>query len=225
MIRLVILDVEGVVTLPGGGQHPWPLEEMLAVRRFLQAAPVACVLCTGRQAPYGEAVIQALDLFRPLPEPARVRARERAGHEFLAWPSILENGCTVYDPLAKRPVPHPALVPARVDALRRLRAEVVLPLVRETGAQVEAGKDFCISLNPPSIPGSSEREPVGRFCKLVREAARAYQDEVEIKHSASAVDITPRGVSKASAVRLLLEWTGLAPQEVLGVGDTKADEA
>ena len=34
-----------------------------------------------------------------------------------------------------------------------------------------------------------------------------------------------RGVSKASAVRLLLEWMGLAPEEVLGVGDSGADAA
>src|SRR5438270_13710568 len=86
MIRLLVLDVEGVITLPGGSQYPWPLEEMLAVRRALASAPFACILCTGRQVPYGEAVIQALDLFRPLPADAAAPARSIGGQALQGWP-------------------------------------------------------------------------------------------------------------------------------------------
>jgi len=226
MIRLLILDVEGVVVLPGGSQQPWPLEELLEVRRSLAASPLACVLCTGRQSPYGEAVIQCLDLFAPLPEAVRSGVRTRSGLDLLAWPSVLEHGACLYDPLAKRPSPHPALTPDRIEALQQLRAERLLPLARETGAQFEVGKDFCVSLNPPPVrPGSSERRPIGEFRLQVDQAVRGYEALVEVSHSASAVDLTPRGVSKASAVRLLLEWTGLAPEEVAGVGDTAADAA
>src|SRR5947208_4247825 len=75
MIRLLVLDVEGVITLAGGSQYPWPLEEMLAVRRALATASFGCILCTGRQVPYGEAVIQALDLFRPLRADAAAHVR------------------------------------------------------------------------------------------------------------------------------------------------------
>lgn len=226
MVRLIVLDVEGVLVLPGGSQHPWSLEEMLQVRRFLASAPAACILCSGRQEPYGEAVVQALDLFGPLPDGIRSRARETAGVELLGWPSILENGGYFYDALAKRAFPHPALTPSRVESLRRLRLEVIEPLTAQTGAQIEAGKDFCISLNPPPVaPGSRERQPADAFRREVEAAAAAFLETIEIKHSASAVDITPCGVSKASALRLVLEWTGLAPEEVLGVGDTAADEA
>jgi len=221
---LVILDVEGVLTLPGGGQHPWPLPDVMAVREFLHQAPLGCILCTGRQAAYGEAVIQALDLFRPLPPGIRERVKDRGGHDFLAWPSVLENGCYFYDPLAKRAIPHPALTPERTAVLHRLKAEVIAPLVERTGAQLEAGKDFCISLNPPLVRGTTDRQPIAPFFEEVTSAVSGYLDAVEIKHSASAVDITPHGVSKASAVSLLLDWTGLKPEEVLGVGDTKGDE-
>lgn len=225
-IKLVILDVEGVITLPGGGQFSWPLEDLLAVRRFLETSPVACVLCTGRQQPYGEAVIQALNLFRSVPADVRARARERTGEDLLAWPSVLENGAYFYDPLAKRPIPHPALTPERTQVLSRMRVEVLIPLAAETGAVVEAGKDYCVSVNPPPVsPGSSERQSTAEFAPVIEAALSRYLDEIEVKYSVSAVDITPRGVSKASAVRLLLDWTGLRPEEVLGVGDTKADEA
>lgn len=225
-IRLVILDVEGVITLPGGGQFPWPLEDLLAVRQFLAGSPAACVLCTGRQQPYGEAVIQALNLFRPLTPEVRKRVRERSGEDLLAWPSVLENGAYFYDPLAKRPIPHPALTPERTQVLSRMRSEVLVPLAAKTGAVVEAGKDYCVSVNPPPLrPGSSERQSTAEFAPVVEAALAGYLDQIEVKCSVSAVDITPRGISKASAVRLLLDWTGLAPAEVLGVGDTRADEA
>jgi len=226
MIRLVILDVEGVVTRPGGSQQPWPLDDMLEVRRFLEQSPLAGALCTGRQEPYGEAVIQALNLFQPLPEAARERAYAVSGHALLGWPSVLENGAYLYDPIAKRPIPHPALTSERLRTLRRLQAEVLAPLAADTGAQFEPGKDFCVSINPPLADArTGDREPTEGFRPVVEAALGDYVAEVEIKHSASAVDITPRGVSKASAVRLALEWTGLAPEEVLGVGDTQADAA
>ncbi|HEU4753348.1 MAG TPA: HAD family hydrolase [Armatimonadota bacterium] len=225
MIRLLILDVEGVLTLPGGGQHPWPLADLLHVRTALQAAPFATVLCTGRQQPYGEAVIQALDLFSPLSPEEREQVRAAGGPELLSWPSIVENGAYFYDPLAKRALPHPALTPERIQRLQRLKAEVLLPLAAETGAVIEAGKDLSISLNPPPLaPGGSERQATAAFRPVVEAALAAYAGEIEIKHSHSAIDITPRGVSKASAVRLLMQWTGLRPEEVVGVGDTRADE-
>ncbi|MGV3723467.1 MAG: HAD family hydrolase [Actinomycetota bacterium] len=225
-IKLVVLDVEGVITLPGGGQLPWPLEDLLAVRRFLEQSPVTCVLCSGRQQPYGEAVVQALNLFQPLPEDVWVRAHERSGEAFLAWPSILENGAYFYDPLAKRPLPHPALTPERLQLLQRMRSEALVPLAARTGAVIEAGKDFCISINPPPLtPTSVDRLTTAEFAPVVEASLSAYLDEVEVKFSLSSVDITPRGISKASAVRLLLDWTGLQPEEVLGVGDTQADAA
>lgn len=226
MIRLLILDVEGVIALPGGSQHPWPLEAMLRLRDVLQAAPYACGLCTGRQEPYGEAMVQALSLFRPLPDDVRERVRTAGGPPLVSWPSILENGAYFYDPLAKTPCPHPALTPERIETIERVRSEAILPLVRETGALLEAGKDFSLSLNPPLLdPATGERQTTAEFRPRVEAAVAPFTDAVEVKHSLSAIDITPRGVSKASAIRLLLQWTGLAPEEVLGVGDTAADEA
>jgi len=225
MIHLLILDVEGVITGAGGSQYPWPMEEMLAVRRALAAAPFACILCTGRPVPYGEAVIQALDLFRPLPAEARVRAHAR-GIALQGWPSIMENGGYLYDPLAKRPIPHPTLSPEKRRLLWEIRDAVLDPLMDATGANLDAGKVFCLSINPPPLAAASrDRQSTAAYLPLVETALAPYGDAVEIVNSASAIDITPRGVSKASAVRLVMEWTGLAPEQVAGVGDTVADAA
>lgn len=225
VVRLIILDIEGVVTDAGGSQFPWPLREMAEARRLLEEAPVPCVLCSGRQVPYGEAVAQALNLFRPLSHEARTAAWERSAPELLGWPSVLENGAYLYDAVQKRPIPHPALTPERIQRLHTLRAERIDPLVARTGANLDVGKDFCISINPPPAgPGTRERQPTVAFRAVVEDVLADALDEVEIKHSASAIDITPGGVSKASGVRVAMEWTGLSPDEVLGVGDTIADQ-
>lgn len=223
-IRLVILDVEGVITPAGGGEHPWDLPALLRVRDLLVDRGTPTVLCTGRQAPYGEAVIQALGLFFTLPEEVRSRMRAESGEAFLSWPSITENGGILYDPLAKRPVPHPALTPEKIAALRRLRAEVLEPLAHRTGAVIEAGKEFCFSLNPPLLAsGSPERQSTDEFRLDVDQACAGWEELIDIRHSRSAIDVTPREISKASAVELLLRWSGLGPDEMLGVGDTPAD--
>lgn len=225
MVRLILLDVEGVIALPGGSQMPWPLETLLEIRRVLARAPAGVGLCTGRQEPYGEALVQALSLFRPLPAEVRDRVREVSGESLVSWPSIMENGAYYYDPMAKRAFPHPALTPERVAVLHRIRAELVVPFVRATGALLEAGKDFSLSLNPPLLsPEGTERQLPVDFRPVVEEALSTCADLLEIHHTHSAIDITPRGVSKAIAVETLLEWTCLQPNEVLGVGDTRADE-
>lgn len=224
LISLLLLDLEGVLALPGGAQYPWPLEDWGRLRAALADAPWATALCSGRQSPYGEAVIQALDLYHPLPDTVRERIRQTGGPPFLAWPSILENGAYFYDPIGKTAYPHPAITPDRLVALHRLKLEVLVPLAKSTGAVVEAGKEYTISVNPPLVDlHSGERQSTDAFRPVIEEVAAEFLGEIEIKHSRSAIDITPRGIGKASALRQLLAWTGLPAEEVAGVGDTVAD--
>lgn len=97
-------------------------------------------------------------------------------------------------------------------------------LCKATRAEIEPGKKICISLNPPFLAGGKERMPITEFAALVCKKLSAYQEQdyTDMTHSASAVDITPRGVSKASAVQGLLTAAGLLPEEVLGVDDSAA---
>ena len=224
LISLLLLDIEGVLTLPGGAQYPWPLEDWSRLRAALWNLPWATALCSGRQSPYGEAVIQALDLYYPLPASIRKRLSDGGAPPFLAWPSILENGAYFYDPIGKTAYPQPGITPDRLAALHRLKAEVLVPLARRTGAVVEAGKDYSISVNPPLVDlHSGERQSTDAFRPIIEEIAAEFLGEIEITHSRSAIDITPRGIDKASGLRQLLEWTGLPAENVAGVGDTVAD--
>jgi hydroxymethylpyrimidine pyrophosphatase-like HAD family hydrolase len=224
VITLLLLDIEGVLALPGGAQYAWPLEDWTRLRAALWNVHWATALCSGRQAPYGEAVIQALDIYYPLPDSIRTRLSKAGAPPFLAWPSILENGAYFYDPIGKTAYPHPAITADQLGSLQRLRSEILVPLARRTGAVVEAGKDFSISVNPPLVDlRSGARQSTEEFRPIVEEVAAEFLGDIEIKHSRSAIDITPRGVGKASALRQLLEWTGLSAEALAGVGDTIAD--
>jgi len=227
MIQLVILDVEGVLTPPENSRKSWSLNNFLNIRQFVrnQRPKIVCILCTGRQVSYGEAVIQALDFFFPFP---KNRAQEFADSwktELLSWPSVFENGACFYDPMAKKLIKNLEMTEAQLNHIREIRAKVVPSLIRDTGCQLEPGKIFSISLNPPLRPGSrTKRVSTNKFRPLVDEAMQNFKNYVNINHSASAIDITPKGITKASAVNFLLKNTGVKPEEVLGVGDTAADE-
>jgi hypothetical protein len=197
VIRLVILDIEGVLVEPGGSQYPWPLETLLDIRKLLADAPIACILCSGRQEPYGEAMVQALNLFYPLPDLTRERVRERSGLDLRSWPSILENGAYFYDPVVKRAIVSPLLEPESVAALKRINAEALQPLFDRTGAELEAGKDYSISVLPPPVePGSPDRHSTDSFRPKVDAALRPFADQVEVKHSASAIDLRLAGSAR-----------------------------
>ncbi len=224
-VRLVILDIEGVITRAGGSHEPWPFEYIVALRNLIGHTPLAVVLCSGRQVPYGEAMVQALGLLRRLPAGIRQRVAAR-GLGFAGWPSVLENGAYLYDALGRSAIALPSAHPGALEDLPRLRRDLLVPLMEETGATFEPGKDVCISINPPPVrPGAIERVPTDEFRPVVDERLRGHDSLIEVSHSKSAIDITPKGISKATGVSHLLDCLGLDPDEVLGVGDTQADAA
>lgn len=226
MIELAIADVEGVIAPAGGSEYPWNLDHFVQLRAQIARLPFPSVLCTGRPVPYGEALFQALNMLHPLP--AEVRSRLRAtsgGYAFRGWPSIMENGACFYDPLTKLAVPHPLLTYAVREAFWGVRQRILEPLARHTGAQIEAGKDFSVAIAPPFQSDGGGRQSPETFRTLVEEALGDSAQLLEVSNSQSAVDLTPKGVSKASALEVLLEWTGLDPAVILGIGDSLADQA
>jgi hydroxymethylpyrimidine pyrophosphatase-like HAD family hydrolase len=226
LFELIIADVEGVIAPAGGSEYAWNLDHFVRLREQIARLGVPCVLCTGRPVPYAEALFQALEMLHPLPSGVRRRLRAASGgRPFRGWPSIVENGACFYDPLTKLAVPHPALTPPIREAFSEVRRRILEPLACRTGAQIEAGKDYSVAIAPPFQGDDGVRVSPAAFRSVVEEALGDSAQLLEVANSQSAVDLTPKGVSKASALRVLLDWTGLDPAAVLGVGDTLADEA
>lgn len=174
-----------------------PLAEYsLAARADSTLPPL--VFCTGRQIPYAECVAQMIGAFFP------------------GFPSVVENGAFLYDIAANKVLRHPALDETSLQAIAEARCAAQSFLER-VGAAREWGKEICLSLNPPP------EMAIESFFEIVCSELAQYADVLTITHSQSAVDVTPHGVDKAAGVLFLSEQTGIAPQEMLGIGDTQGD--
>ncbi|MBI1926009.1 HAD family phosphatase [Candidatus Poribacteria bacterium] len=199
--QLIVCDWEGCISSPGGGRIPWPTQaisdlcELVHRIRALDGPPL--IICTGRQAPYTEAALQALNAFWD-------------------YPSVCENGCFLYYPRTKEYLINPAITEATEQAMPEIRREVSALIRRLRGVR-ELGKEYCFSANPP--PGMSPEQ----LCTVILEELPQFGDLIEITYSGSAVDITPKGVSKGSGVRYLSEVTSIPRSEMLGVGDSAGD--
>jgi hydroxymethylpyrimidine pyrophosphatase-like HAD family hydrolase len=85
----------------------------------------------------------------------------------------------------------------------------------------EPGKTVCISLNVIGSSGLS----VKSLHEVIEErfVEKGLDELMDITHSETAVDITPKGVNKRTGLIHLFEACGIDPALVLGVGDTVGD--
>ncbi len=198
MIRLAVLDVDGVLTEGEGRPLDLALLADLAdLNRRARADPArpAVTLCTGRPAPYVEVLVQAID-----------------GH----LPAIFENGCGLYLPSAYRFLAHPELADGNrgfVRARERLRAALV-----ETGRVFfQPGKEYSLSLFP--LAGVT----VADLRDLAEAALGDERDSVELLYSPSCLNVVPRGLDKGAGLDFLCQQAGYRLDEVLAVGDSDVD--
>ena len=212
-IELVVCDIEGCITPPSGAT-PWPLELFTELGATIEKLGVPFILLSGRQVPYGEAIVQALNLRFPIPP-------NRHGHSpFTFFPMILENGCYFFDPSNKRSYPHPALSDYQNSGVRErlLKARRRLQGLEGIGF-VEPGKDFVITISP-LLPTPSEQE-MEEMLAVVK--AVLGDLDLAISKSRTAVDVAPPGLDKVVGLKYLLEVLEIPSEQVLGIGDAEAD--
>lgn len=93
-------------------------------------------------------------------------------------------------------------------------------LAKEYPHRREPGKKICISLNFET-PKERYAEEIPRLYDQIRNMIDTSL--FTVTHSASAVDITPAGIDKASGVSFLAELTGIPLKDMAGIGDTVGD--
>ena len=157
------------------------------------------VFCSGRQIPYAECLAQMIGAFFP------------------EFPSVVENGSFLYDIANNRRIRNPILTDQILLELKEVREKADW-IVEHYGAVKEAGKEICISLNPPP------KQDIDHFAGTVKRELASYGHLLEIANSRSAVDITPKGVDKGSGVRFLADFVKIPVENMLGIGDSGGDE-
>lgn len=199
MIKLIVCDIEGCLT--PGKCKPLNLEALATIRKYnydskKQTHIPPITLCTGRSLPYVEAIMQAIDGYIP---------------------AICENGAGIYDPIKDDYLLHPQITQETKKQMIDAKNIINECIINNFRAKFEWGKDFVISVNPPSDISIEE------FYKIVHDNLKMHSIDLNVTHSASAVDITPKGIDKFSGLQFLLEKLQLYPEDVAGIGDARGD--
>lgn len=186
-IRLIALDIDGCLIGPDERLEFSALETL---KQVALNTPIA--LCTGRSDTYTDRFLKMLGT--------------------CSVPSIVENGCFLYDP-SPALVSHPEL-PKDLGIFEDIRnlIQEKLPEV-----SIEPDKKICVSLHLPSDMLIDEL-----FRKTVSLLGE-FSDLISITHSSAAVDITPRGIDKRAGLEFLSGYAGIAPAAILAIGDAKND--
>lgn len=196
-LRLIVFDIDGVLT--DGEAQPWDLKliaELAALNRAarLDSSRPAVTLCSGRPAPYVDAMLQAID-----------------GHV----PAIFESGAGLYDPAGYRFLPNPSL--GTGSTMRQARQRLTQKLVRPGHADIQPGKEYSLSLfplDPAALPALES---------LARAALGPLAERIDLVYSASCLNVMPAGIDKAGGLYFLAKVTGIALAAMLAVGDSAVD--
>lgn len=196
-IRLVVLDIDGVLT--DGESQPLDLAMLQLLAEMNVAAQrdvnrPAVTLCSGRPAAYVEALLQAI-----------------AAH----LPGIYENGAGLFVPHPYGFHPHPQL--ADDDAFHEVRDRLESELVKNGMAFVQPGKVHSLTLF------AEDPSKTSLLRKQAEDALGTLVEKVELTYSTSCLNVLPRGMDKGKGLEFLAETLDIGLEDMLGVGDSDVD--
>lgn len=192
-IRLVALDVDGVLSLGNGRALDLDmLGELEALNARAEGPRVT--LLTGRPAPFVEVLATLIGA---------------------SVPAVYESGCGVFRPQPYGFLPHPDLPPQEVveEARRRLWAGVVRPGV----GFFQPGKEHSFTLF--AREGRAREALEGS----IRAALGRLADRFSLVWSVECVNVLPAGIDKGRGLDWLCQLVGVEPAAALAVGDSEVD--
>ena len=198
-IRLVVTDIDGCLGESEG--VPLDLDVLRQIAgwnlraRSGEAVP-AITLCSGRPAPYVDAMQQVIGGYLP---------------------AVYENGAGLYSPQEYRFAWHPTLPKNAAEILWHARNRLDATVVQTGIGIFQPGKERALTLL--AAPGRTLIE-VGRACE------QALQGEglpLLVHVSVTTVGIWLEGTDKGAGVEWLTAETGIPLHQMAGVGDTEAD--
>ncbi len=197
-IRLIVLDIDGVVT--GGEAQPLDLDlfaQLGAMNRAARSDPdrPAITFCTGRPAPYLEVMLQAID-----------------GH----LPGVYENGAGFYIPTDYQFTTLPELgeyLNGFADVTSRLEET----LVQDGIAYFQPGKHLSLTLFAYDPSRTLELRD------LTAQALGPLSERVDLVYSTACLNVLPRVVDKGKGLAHLAGMLEIPLPNMLGVGDSDVD--
>lgn len=203
VIKVTLVDIDGCLNRPKGSDKD--LFQLSRVKAFCRIAgdrndlPALCI-ATGRNTSYVEATLQDLGI------------QDRG-----TLPHIIENGAALLYSSSKgeRIVPHP-----KTGAFLQLKPKLeqaFLDIQAAIACAPDLEKRFMMTFYP--LNGTT----IKALYKVVCEKLEKYADVVDVTFSSSAVDVVPKGITKAEGVLFFCQETGIDAQNILAIGDSGND--
>ncbi len=195
-----MIDVDGCLT--DGEGRPWDFEVLEYVARLNQraksnAGQFAVTLCTGRQEPYVEALMQAIAGFMP---------------------AIYENGGGLYFPSPHHWIEDPGIDDEWRARLVEMRCILRQTVIKAGIGQFQPGKETSVTLFAARLEIS-----VDEVTRAVRSALGHLLDGVTLRVSASSVELLRLGIDKGTALAWLARETCIPLSQMAGIGDSPVD--
>jgi len=160
------------------------------------------VFCSGRDRNY----IEAVSFFCGLPN----------------CYSIIESGIALFNPTTKELILNPVLTAETKLAFETIRKERLPQILKKfPGLFDYPGNIINIALERRYGSNTSIEECFKAIEAEVSDLVAQWL--VAIHHSKIAVDISPASIDKASGIRFFAEKTGIDPDQMLGIGDSRGD--
>ena len=200
-IKAILCDVDGCLSPEAIGQASAGALSAIAKHthwaRTQHARPLL-TLCTGRPLPFADAIarmVGALDL-----------------------PIVCEAGAFLLDPTTYTWELDATLTPDYLAALAEMRVwiEQAFPAV-----YFEQGKVAALTLFHPDGPATLERDVMPRLRERVEREGLPFR----VAMTWTCINVEPAGVSKATGIDRFMQRTGLATDQLAGIGDTMSDMA
>ncbi|MEW5717570.1 MAG: HAD hydrolase family protein, partial [Chloroflexota bacterium] len=199
-IRLVVVDIDGCLT--PGEAAPWDFSVLQFVadlnrRARADARQFAVTLCTGRQEPYVEAMMQAIDAHAP---------------------GIYENGGGLYFPAQYRFVENPAIGAKEREKIAQVREILRREIVESGLGQFQPGKEVSVTLYPARAGVTFEQ-----LAGIAHRALDGKINGLTIMPLVTSVDIVLNGIDKGAGVEWLSRETDIPLAQIGGIGDSSGD--
>lgn len=205
-IQGFLLDVDGCLLSTQGEVSPYYYRALSRIARYIKMANQGLfpkiMFCSGRDRNYIEAVAFMTGLPKSL--------------------CVIESGIALFNPYTKELILNPALTPTIEQAFREISGEKIPQILeRYPGLFLYPGNMINVAVERCYGSDTSIEDAYESLKKELEDLLK--EGLIEMHHSDSAVDISPKGIDKASGVKFLAGYTGLDLNKVVGTGDTNGD--
>ncbi len=197
-IKLIALDIDGVISKGMKSNFNYTILNILAninirAKKNPYYPPVTVI--TGRPQPYVEALLQIIKGFVP---------------------AVFEQGTGYYHPKEYTVSKNPDL--KNMDIFYEMKNKILTEIIRKNNSVfMQPGKEYTVSMY------STDREEHENLKKAVLDKNPEWAEYFDFIYSSNCLNIIPKGFHKGKGIDLLSEKSGVAAENILGVGDSDVD--